>query len=439
MSGHLGDEQRRRDRVLVAHEIAGHIAIALFKGEDILIAVRLFPGGDTLGHELEAGKGVLKVDAVLFGDDAGHRGGNDARQRAGVLRQRAGLAAGVDDIVQQQHAHLVARDGHILVAAAHHRADAVRVGVGADDQVAADLLGEVDGQIKALGVFGVGADDGREAAVDDHLLLHRVEVFDAESAQRLRHELVAAAVERRVHDAEIICDLGDGLLVNGHLHDLGKEGLVGLLAHDLDASVGDGFVEIAGLKAREDVDPLHLARDGVGVLGRQLGAVGPVDLIAVVFLGVMAGRHVDAGGAAVVDHGEAQLRRGTQRIEQTDVDAVGRHDAGRLHREITAVETAVVVDGDALGHRLLALGADDVGEGLGGVADDMDIHMMKADLHRAAQTGRAELERGKEAAFDLFLVVSDVVQFFPFLFGEGRAVQPALVLFFIIPHRRLRP
>ena len=262
-------------------------------------------------------------------------------------------------------------------------------------------------------------------------------MLETETAQRLRHELVAAAVEGREDDAEVVRDLGDGLLVDGHLHDLGKEGLVGLCAHDLDHAARDGLVEGTGLEAGKDVDLLHLFGNGVRVAGRQLGAVGPVDLIAVVFLGVVAGRDVDAGGAAVMDHGERKLRGGTQRVEQPHVDAVCGHDAGGLDGEIAAVETAVVVDGDALAHRLLAFGGDDVGKGLGRVADDMDVHVVKTDLHRAAQSGGAELQRGEKAAFDLLLVAGDRVEFSPLLLGEGRAVQPALVLFFIIPHRFL--
>ena len=96
-----------------------------------------------------------------------------------------------------------------------------------------------------------------------------------------------------------------------------------------------------------------------------------------------------------------------------------------------------MVNGNALAHSLLALGGDDVGKGLGRMADDMDVHVVKADLHRAAQTGGAEFQRSKETALDLLLITRDIVQFLPFLFGEGRAVQPALVLFFIIPHRSL--
>ena len=36
------------------------------------------------------------------------------------------------------------------------------------------------------------------------------------------------------------------------------------------------------------------------------------------------------------------------------------------------------------------------------VADNMDIHVVQAELHRAAETGGAELKRGEETALYLF-------------------------------------
>ena len=61
--------------------------------------------------------------------------------------------------------------------------------------------------------------------------------------------------------------------------------------------------------------------------------------------------------------------------------------------------------GNALGSKVFALGQDDVGKGLGGVADDVDVHPAQADAHHAPQPGGAELEQGEEAVCDLACVV----------------------------------
>ena len=135
-----------------------------------------------------------------------------------------------------------------------------------------------------------------------------------------------------------------------------------------------------------------------------------------------------------MQHGKAQLRSGAQVLENADMDAVCGHDAGGLTGKLAAVETAVSGDGDTLRHGLLTLGHDDVGKGLGGVADDVDVHVVQAQLHGTAQTGGAELQGGEKAAFDLLLVAGDGVKLLPLLLAEGGAVQPALVFFLIIPH-----
>ena len=46
-----------------------------------------------------------------------------------------------------------------------------------------------------------------------------------------------------------------------------------------------------------------------------------------------------------------------------------------------AVIAAVKADGDALTHGLLTLGLNDIGKCLCCVADDVDIHLVKAELH----------------------------------------------------------
>ena len=170
------------------------------------------------------------------------------------------------------------------------------------------------------------------------------------------------------------------------------------------------------------------------MLRRQLRTVGPVDLIPVILLGVVAPRDVQAGRAAIITDRKAQLRRGTQRVKDSNMDTVCGHNRGSLLREGAAVEAAVMRNGNALGLGLLALGCDHVRKSLRRMTDDIHVHVMQTHLHCTAQTGRAELKRGIEAAFDFFLVVLDGVQLFPFLFAESRAVQPALILFLIVPH-----
>ena len=168
------------------------------------------------------------------------------------------------------------------------------------------------------------------------------------------------------------------------------------------------------------------------MLGRQLGAVLPVDLVAVVLLGIVAGGDVNARLTAVVAHGEAQLRGGPQGIKNAYLDAGGGADLSGGPGELHAVETAVHADGDALLLGLLALGADDVGKALGGVADHIEVHVVQAHGHGAPQSGSAEFQGAVKPALNLLGIVLDGFQLGMLLGGQRIAGQPLLVFLLII-------
>ena len=113
------------------------------------------------------------------------------------------------------------------------------------------------------------------------------------------------------------------------------------------------------------------------------------------------------------------------------MDAVCRHDAGSLFRKLCSVQAAVVGDDDAFLLCPLALSRDHIGECLGGMADDVDVHMVQPQLHGAAQTRGAELKRRKEAALDLLLVIFNAVEFLPLLLAERGTVQPMHILILV--------
>ena len=64
------------------------------------------------------------------------------------------------------------------------------------------------------------------------------------------------------------------------------------------------------------------------------------------------------------------------------------------------------------------------GKALGGPADDIDVHLVQTHLHRAAQTGGAELQRAVEPALDLLVVVRDGPQLGTLLVRDGRGCRP---------------
>ena len=374
-----------------------------------------------------------------LGHLAGHLGGDNGFQHHGVFRQLAAALHGPVQVIAQQHAGLVAADRlELALLVADHDAHTVAVRVGAYDEVGLHLVGQRNSQIEALGVLRIGRHHRGEITVNDHLLRHAVQMLDAQTGQGLRHQLVAAAVEGGIHHLEGIRHPGDGIVVVDHSHNVGHELAVGLVAHGLDEPSLDGLVEVHPLHAGKDIDFLQLRGDGGGVVGRQLRAVLPIDLIAVVLLGVMAGGDVDARLAAVLPHGEAQLRCGTQRLEDAHMDAVGGAYLGGGPGKLHGVMAAVHADGHAPLPGVLALGADHVGKALGGPADDVHVHLVQAHLHGAPQSRRAELQRAVEPALDLLLVPGDGLQLLHLIRRQCAALQPLLIFTHVI-HHRFRP
>ena len=118
--GHLGEEHGGGDGVLVPDVVAQHVAVALLIGEDDLALASGLQGVLLLRHELEAGEGIVAGDAVGLGHLAGHLGGDDGLQGYGMFGHLPGAAHGADEVVQQQHAGLVAGDGLILALGVAH-------------------------------------------------------------------------------------------------------------------------------------------------------------------------------------------------------------------------------------------------------------------------------------------------------------------------------
>ena len=214
---------------------------------------------------------------------------------------------------------------------------------------------------------------------------------------------------------------------------------VRLVAQRLNETRLHRFVKGHALDTGENVDLLQLRGDGGGVMGRQLRAVLPIDLVAVILLGVVAGGDVDARLTAILPHGKAQLRRGPQGLEDPHMDAVGgaylRRGPGKFHGMVAAVHA----DGHAAPLRVPALGADDIGKPLGGPADDVHVHLVQPHLHGAPQSGGTELQRTVKPALDLLFISGDGFQLLHLIGRQCAAVQPLFVLTHVIHHRSRPP
>ena len=188
-----------------------------------------------------------------------------------------------------------------------------------------------------------------------------------------------------IDDVEVLLAQDDVLVYHGFL-DGSHVVEVHLAADNLD-EVGVAF-ELHIL----DANLVHLVDNARVVRSKHLSTVFPIGLVAVVFLGVVAGSDVHAGLCAKLTDGEADFRRRTKALEEINLDAVGREDVGNgLGKEATIV-AAVVTDNNAEALLTRESLVDVVGKALRSHADDVLVHTVGACAHDAAQSTCTELE-----------------------------------------------
>ena len=151
----------------------------------------------------------------------------------------------------------------------------------------------------------------------------------------------------------------------------------------------------------------------------------------------MGRRDHDAGVAVVVTGSEAQRGNGHELVINTYVDSVCGQYACGVTCEIPALETAVVADRHGL---RAALGEDPAGDALRCLADNPDIHAVRACAECAAKAGCTELKGYGKALLDGFIVACDALQFRVQIAIHKIGGGPAFVIikihsFFSIPER----
>ena len=220
----------------------------------------------------------------------------------------------------------------VAVFVGHHRAEAVGVGIGGEDEIGLVLASEDSGAVHRFRHFRVRRlGDVGELAIRRHLL------GDRQDAEALFDECFhggqsADAVQRREDDLEI--------LVLRRRHEAG-------FAAQIDVSAVRRLIEpvqpagTLGLAPRQRFDGRHLI-DEIGhdlIFGRhRLTAALIVELAAVVVGRIVRGRDVQSAVRLEETDGEGQLRRGqvvfAVRRQDEGVDAVGDIDAGGVLGEI---------------------------------------------------------------------------------------------------------
>ena len=388
---------------------------------------------DDFADKLEAGQHVVHDDSVRAADFRRQLGGHNGLDGEGVIRHGAGFLICSQDIFQKQAAHLIAGDGgKAAVTRPGDHAHAVGVRIGRNDKIRSHAVGDADAKLKRRPILRVGLFDCREIPVDDHLLRHGEQVPQTDPAQDFRHKPIPRTVQGRIHDLEVVRHVPHRARVDRLLFHFGKVRLVDVAPQQGDLSGAQRLSEIDRMDVRENVQAFHDRCDHIRVLRRELCAVLPVRLIAVVLARIMRGGDVDARDAVQVAQGKRQLRRRAQFVKQVDRDIRRRQHGSRRPGELLRVVTAVIGDDHAGGG--FALAADQLCQRLRCVGDCMGIHGVHACFHDAAQSGSAEGQIVCEAQAQFVIVVLNGEEFCLLVCRQAVGCQPAVVLFHVFFH-----
>ena len=351
--------------------------------------------------------------------------GNNALARHGGLGHGALLDAACTDVIQQQHAHLVARKQLVAaVFAAHGNAHTVGIRVGGQHQIGILLFGQLQAKAQGLKNFGVGIRAGGEIAVRVLLLGHDGDIRNANVVQHTGDRHQSRAVQRAVHQLQAGCFAQAGAHAAGF--DGGVQRFLTVIAHILDQALFHSLGKGQGFCALQNIGFLNFGIHGIGCIVGHLAAIGAIGLIAVVLGGVVAGRDHNTGVALIIARGKAQRGHRHQLRINAHLHAVGRQHLGCRPGKHIAFNAAVIADG----HRLAAaLRFHPVGQALCGLTHGINIHTVGACADHTAQTRGAEFQRHGKSLANFVFIVPNTFQLGLQVGVIQLGIQPALIHF----------
>ncbi len=165
---------------------------------------------------------------------------------------------------------------------------------------------------------------------------------------------------------------------------------------------------------------------------RDLAAVAPIDLIAVVFRSIVACCNDNTRRRTQLPDTEGQHGCRLQFRIQIGPDPIGAQNLGGIQRKIRGLPSGIIGNDDAACHRFVTGFFDIVRQPLGCLGHSVTVHPIGTCSDDASQASRAEFQILIEPVLDLLV--------FPFQRGEllfglfiyQRAFEPHLILLPVI-------
>ena len=309
------------------------IAVAFLVTEHKGIFSALLPFFDFLADKLKAREYVEYLCAVTSRYLIRKTRRDDSFDYRAVFGKRPLFFVAHKDIVHQKRAYLVAVEKNkFALCVFNSNAHTVAVGVSAYYYIAAQFVCKRDTQLKRVGLFGIGHNNRGKLRIGIFLFLYDRYGY-AHLGKHSRNGNISRTVYRRIYDFDILAHL---------LYCLGRERKLGYLSIVLIvktlANNRNMLAEFVSVLTRYTVVifarylfPVKTEVRGFvyifyylcRCLGRHLRAVLAVNLVAVVFLGIVAGGNHYARYAIELSYRKRAHRHGAHVFKQKYLYAVG--------------------------------------------------------------------------------------------------------------------
>ena len=175
----------RRHGVLISCKGSLQTTIAFFIAEDELMAVVFLEMLDLFSDIFESRQGFDPGYAIFLRQRDTHFSGNDGRYHRSVFRQRPLFFFLGKDIIKQNRPRHVPGKAFIgaYLAVSDINAQPVRIRIRRQDQIGTDAFCQFQCQCKCSGILRIRIGDGRKVSIRRLLLLHHIDVFEAEFLQ----------------------------------------------------------------------------------------------------------------------------------------------------------------------------------------------------------------------------------------------------------------
>jgi len=345
---------------------------------------------------LEAGEGSLVVHALHLADLLKHARTDSSGNAAAVRRLhiRVSLLVLIPDPSGQDGTDFVStEDLPVAIRLLLSKSKTISIRIVGDDKLSTVLISSLHSKSKGtLTFFGVGESNSGEIRISLDLLLDGDERSDLESINSTLDELSANTVHSSVDNLRSLTlsnetsveVRGVAHVLNGIL-DITIKDIIKRIAHEGLALLAVQSGQIPRLQVLHDVSSDALI-DG----GNDLTTVGPVHLVTVILLGVVAGSDHDTSSAVALKNAVRHEGSGDDAAEEKNMEALLGEDTGSDFGELLAVVTAIITDNDGLLESIRDELQDAQGKTLGSLLNDQVVHASETSAHGATKTSGTE-------------------------------------------------